>query len=328
MRLREAQRLDREHCRAQRIFLPSSEASRLDAEAGRAVALVEDRVHLDELGGDAPARCRPASPWPGGPRGRRCPPGEGVPTPGACSGSMPSRSKLTWMPAVPLVARLIASSITVRMPRSSMSRMVKAPMPDVLDVLRARRRPRRAGRPPPRARRRPWAPRRPGRPGSARPSPARPPAGMPWMLPLGDVSGVFMSPWASNQMSPIFWPRSRWKRETPAIVPIAIEWSPPSTTGMRPLASARAHPVAQRLAGGADLAPGTCSRGSPGSLRLLDRRPSTSPASRRRSPASRSVWWMSASRKADGPMSTPRRPAPRSRGTPMNVTVWVMTRGR
>ena len=50
---------------------------------------------------------------------------------------MPSRSKLTWMPAVPAVARWIASSITVRIPRSSMSRIVKAPMPDAFTVARS-----------------------------------------------------------------------------------------------------------------------------------------------------------------------------------------------
>src|SRR5688500_17346836 len=39
------------------------------------------------------------------------------------------------------------------------------------------------------------------------------------------------------------------------------------------------------------------------------------------------VSWMSACRKAEGPMSTPRRPAPRSRGTPMMLTRrGVMTR--
>ena len=37
--------------------------------------------------------------------------------------------------------------------------------------------------------------------GSPRPSATA--SGMPWMLPEGLVSGVFMSPWASNQMRPI-----------------------------------------------------------------------------------------------------------------------------
>ena len=58
------------------------------------------------------------------------------------------------------------------------------------------------------------------------------------MFPVGLVSGVFMSPWASNQMSPIFFLfRSRWNCDAPAMVPMAIEWSPPSTIGMRPSAS-------------------------------------------------------------------------------------------
>jgi len=56
--------------------------------------------------------------------------------------------------------------------------------------------------------------------------------GMPWMFPLGEVSGVFMSPWASNQMRPMRSSCFRKWRDTPAMVPIAIEWSPPSTTGI------------------------------------------------------------------------------------------------
>ena len=37
------------------------------------------------------------------------------------------------------------------------------------------------------------------------------------------------------------------------MVPMAIEWSPPSTIGMRALAEHAHHRVAQRLAGRADL---------------------------------------------------------------------------
>src|ERR1019366_5217449 len=57
------------------------------------------------------------------------PPRTGVPTPGASTGSQKSMSSERWSPAVPAVAMRMASSITVRRPRSSMSRMVKARMP-------------------------------------------------------------------------------------------------------------------------------------------------------------------------------------------------------
>ena len=89
--------------------------------------------------------------------------------------------------------------------------------------------------------------------GSARRCPGPPRAASRGCCRSGSSPRVFMSPWASNQMSPIFSPRSRWKRATPAIVPIAIEWSPPSTTGRAPAAQTPRHPVAQRLAGLADL---------------------------------------------------------------------------
>ena len=56
-------------------------------------------------------------------------------------------------------------------------------------------------------------------------------SGMPWTLPDGVVSGVFMSAWASNQISPNDSPRPRRKRATPATEPMATEWSPPSTSG-------------------------------------------------------------------------------------------------
>ena len=72
--------------------------------------------------------------------------------------------------------------------------------------------------------------------GAPRPSTAA--SGMPWMLPVGLVSAVFASAWASNQTRPSFSFR-RWKcRARPAIVPIATEWSPPSTTGVAPAPSA------------------------------------------------------------------------------------------
>jgi hypothetical protein len=62
---------------------------------------------------------------------------------------------------------------------------------------------------------------------------------MPWMLPDGVVSGVFASPWASNQISPMFSPwRAKWLLE-PDTEPIAMLWSPPSTSGTLFSASVR-----------------------------------------------------------------------------------------
>ena len=69
---------------------------------------------------------------------------------------------------------------------------------------------------------------------SKRGSSARPSAtaiGMPCTLPLGEVVGVLMSVWASNHTTP---PGAPWTRASPPSVPIAIEWSPPSTSGISP----------------------------------------------------------------------------------------------
>ena len=61
---------------------------------------------------------------------------------------------------------------------------------------------------------------------------------MPWMFPLGLESGVFMSACASTQTTPIALADARWWMACAAIEPIAIEWSPPSTRGIEPAASA------------------------------------------------------------------------------------------
>ena len=45
---------------------------------------------------------------------------------------------------------------------------------------------------------------------------------MPWMLPDGEISGVFMSACASTQISPTFWSFARKCSATPLIVPIAM----------------------------------------------------------------------------------------------------------
>src|SRR6185369_3031318 len=58
---------------------------------------------------------------------------------------------------------------------------------------------------------------------SCSPRPRRTERGMPWMLPDGEVSGVFMSAWASNQISPTSFPWSRKYEEIAEKVPIAME---------------------------------------------------------------------------------------------------------
>ena len=100
---------------------------------------------------------------------------------------------------------------------------------------------------------------------------------MPWMFPLGLVWGVFMSPWASNQTRPIFSLRAWWKREAPPIVPIAIEWSPPSTTGMPPSPST-ATTLSRRASQVERISFRNFMRGSPGS-RVSWMETSMSPAS-------------------------------------------------
>ena len=52
---------------------------------------------------------------------------------------------------------------------------------------------------------------------------------MPWTLPLGEVSGVLKSAWASTQTTP-----TRRPRAAPATEPMLKEWSPPKTMGKTP----------------------------------------------------------------------------------------------
>ena len=56
-------------------------------------------------------------------------------------------------------------------------------------------------------------------------------SGIPWTLPLGELAGVLMSECASTQITP---PGTPCARARPPSVPIAIEWSPPSTSGTSP----------------------------------------------------------------------------------------------
>ena len=116
----------------------------------------------------------------------------------------------------------MASSITARSPRSSISRMVNARTPDS----------RTCGRSVASTSRRPTITvlcgatlgRKPNRSASGSgPMPSRQASGMPWILPLGLESGVFISACASSQIRPTRWPRSRKCRDTPLTVPIATE---------------------------------------------------------------------------------------------------------
>ena len=62
-------------------------------------------------------------------------------------------------------------------------------------------------------------------------SPSVTASGIPCTFPLGELTGVLMSEWASTQTTP---PGAPWARANPPSVPIAIEWSPPSTSGTSP----------------------------------------------------------------------------------------------
>ena len=102
------------------------------------------------------------------------------------------------------------------------------------------------------------------------PMPRATASGMPWMLPLGLVSGVFMSPWASNQMRPMRSSLLAWNARD------ARRWCPWRSSGRRPAppAGARRRAPAStssrtRLAGLADLAQVLHPRIA-GVVRLLD----------------------------------------------------------
>ena len=65
--------------------------------------------------------------------------------------------------------------------------------------------------------------------------PVRKATGIPWIFPLSLVSGVLISACASTQMTAISRSRrSRMARDVPAMVPMAIEWSPPRVRTRRP----------------------------------------------------------------------------------------------
>ena len=64
---------------------------------------------------------------------------------------------------------------------------------------------------------------------------------MPCTLPEGEESGVFMSPCASSQMKPMRFDFLLKWAAAPAVVPTAMEWSPPRTSGTNP--SSRVFPT-------------------------------------------------------------------------------------
>ena len=178
---------------------------------------------------------------------RLMPPGTGVPTPGACRGSTPSRSKLRWMPEVCRCTWAKASRRHTAVPRASSSDIVKTRTPSsctrVVSVGSTSRTPMMATSAGSRAG--PWG--HSAVVSSGGPRPSRQASGIPWMLPDGEVALVFMSVWASTQMTPSRSPRPWNLREIPEMVPIAMEWSPPSTSGNVPSADTASTRSASRV---------------------------------------------------------------------------------
>src|SRR5947209_6756459 len=150
--------------------------------------------------------------------------------------------------------------------------------------------------------------------------------GMPCTFPLGDVSGVLMSAWASIQISPTFCSRSRLccrkNSATPATVPAATEWSPPSTNGNLP-ASSVLKTVSACLVQVAVISFRYLACGSPDFF-VSAIATARFPPSSTTCPNSSSRPSSPATRTADGPMSTPRRDCPRSSGTP-RILIFLAT---
>ena len=146
------------------------------------------------------------------------------------------------------------------------------------------------------------------------PKPNSAASGIPWMLPEGEVFGTWMSLCASTQRRPSRFLCFRQYDATPEIVPMAIEWSPPSTSGNRLRSQIRSTALLSRLEARA-ISPRYRARRLPmgiSSMFLMSR----SPPSTTRWPRAARAEATPAIRSADGPMSTPRRPEPRSMGTP------------
>src|SRR6266849_370233 len=140
-------------------------------------------------------------------------------------------------------------------------------------------------------------------------------SGIPCTFPEGDDSGVLISPCASSQIKPIFFSFFLKCAATPYSVPAALEWSPPRTTGSM-FSSNDFSTIAARSLQATAISARYLARFSPydisaGCFTEIFPMSSTwcpSCLMRACNPATRS---------ADGPISTPRRLAPRSMGTPM-----------
>ena len=151
-------------------------------------------------------------------------------------------------------ARRMASSMTERRPRSSMSRMVKARTPEsrtcgfssLVHVAQAHD----DGV----ARRRPWAGSRTGPTSSGGPMPDD--AGQRHAVHVAAGAG-FRRVHVGVRVQPDQADAAARLREssceTPLTVPTATEWSPPSTSGRLPRAERLLHQCGQPLAGGGDL---------------------------------------------------------------------------
>ena len=113
-------------------------------------------------------------------------------------------------------------------------------------------------------------------------SPSAAARGIPWTFPLGEVSGVFRSPWASNQSTP----PAPWVAARPPSVPSAIEWSPPRTIGTEPSLATAATTTGDALAGVLDLGEEACTRVS-GRGRLRRPRSRRCPSPTHSSPSAR-----------------------------------------
>ena len=87
-------------------------------------------------------------------------------------------------------------------------------------------------------------------------------SGMPCTLPLGEVSGRFRSPCASIQSAA----PGPCDVAIPPSVPIAIEWSPPSTSGSEPCAGASPTSAARRSHACEDRRRGSARAGRPSSV--------------------------------------------------------------
>ena len=141
-------------------------------------------------------------------------------------------------------------------------------------------------------------------------------SGMPWTLPLCDVAGVFMSPCASIHSRPIGSCFVVFAHSAEALTdPAARLWSPPSTSGSAPSAS-DARALSYNIRHTCAMSPMNFLRSSERS-RVSGIGDGRSPLSTTGTPRLARRSPRPAIRSADGPMSTPRRLPPRSRGTPM-----------